>query len=417
MSNSLFNVRAYADNPNWEKMVAREQELYSSDGDIRSPFARDYTRILHSTAFRRLKHKTQVFFNIDNDHICTRMEHVGHVESVSYTIANQLGLNLELTKAIAFGHDLGHAPFGHRGEEVLTEIIQKNLGSAYSFWHEKNGLRFVDDLELLPNHSNELINLDLTYAVRDGIISHCGELDSKALFPREQYIDLKNDFTIKGQFQPYTWEGCVVKFADKIAYVGRDIEDAKLLGFISSDANDKLIKLAQKFVTNAINTTVIMHYLIIDACKNSSLDNGISLSKEGFEILSEVTDFNNEFIYRNERLNAFKDYAKHVLNSIFDTLLSTYESEGKFWTKISRMKKYYPTLMDSFGVWLTKYVNREIIDDSFAKSLSEDTTNCKNIKVYGSLNSKKIYIQAIIDFMSGMTDRFAVKMHEELIHY
>lgn len=141
------------------------------------------------------------------------------------------------------------------------------------------------------------------------------------------------------------------------------------------------------------------------------------MSKEGFEILSEVTNFNDEYIYRNERLDAFKDYAKHVLNSIFDTLLSTYESEGKFWTKISTMKKYYPTLMDSFGVWLTKYVNREIIDDCFAKSLSEDTTNCKNIKIYGKLDSKEMYIQAIIDFMSGMTDRFAVKMHEELIHY
>lgn len=104
---------------NWEQLTTRQSELYSRPDDIRSPFARDYTRILHSMAYRRLKHKTQVFFNIGNDHICTRMEHVSHVESVSSTIARRLGLNEELTKAISTGHDLGHAPFGHQGEAII----------------------------------------------------------------------------------------------------------------------------------------------------------------------------------------------------------------------------------------------------------------------------------------------------------
>lgn len=104
----------------WEKCTERMDNLYKKDNDVRSPFARDYTRILHSYAYRRLKHKTQVFFDINNEHICTRMEHVSHVDSVSSTIANKLGLNTELTKAIAIGHDLGHAPFGHQGEEVLN---------------------------------------------------------------------------------------------------------------------------------------------------------------------------------------------------------------------------------------------------------------------------------------------------------
>lgn len=103
------NVATVEENSNWNALVKREKALYSRPDDVRSPFARDYTRILHSLAYRRLKHKTQVFFNIDNDHICTRMEHVAHVESVSHTIAKCLGLNDELTKAIAIGHDLGHA--------------------------------------------------------------------------------------------------------------------------------------------------------------------------------------------------------------------------------------------------------------------------------------------------------------------
>ena len=106
---------AREDNPGWEKLISRQSELYSRRDDVRSPFARDYTRILHSMAYRRLKHKTQVFFNIDNDHICTRMEHVNHVDSVSSTIAKALGLNEELTRAISIGHDLGHAPLWSPG--------------------------------------------------------------------------------------------------------------------------------------------------------------------------------------------------------------------------------------------------------------------------------------------------------------
>lgn len=121
MSTKKFkNEAVTSKNKNWEKFVSRENSLYSRSDDVRSPFARDYTRILHSMAYRRLKHKTQVFFNIGNDHVCTRMEHVSHVESVSSTIARALGLNDELTKAISIGHDLGHAPFGHQGEKVIN---------------------------------------------------------------------------------------------------------------------------------------------------------------------------------------------------------------------------------------------------------------------------------------------------------
>ena len=111
---------AFPDNPNWEKLVSRREKIYERDNEIRNPFDRDHNRILHSYAYRRLKHKTQVFFNAaGNDHICTRIEHVSHVESVSGTIARALGLNEDLTKAIAMAHDLGHAPFGHEGEIIL----------------------------------------------------------------------------------------------------------------------------------------------------------------------------------------------------------------------------------------------------------------------------------------------------------
>lgn len=220
-------------NPGWEKLISRQIELYSRKDDVRSPFARDYTRILHSMAYRRLKHKTQVFFNIDNDHICTRMEHVSHVDSVSSTIAKALGLNEELTRAISIGHDLGHAPFGHQGEQVIRQLSEKYL--HHGFWHEENGLRFVDKIELLEDNYKVSKNLDLTYAVRDGIISHCGEVDQNGIFPRGLTIPIE-DFDSPGKYQAVTWEGCVVKMADKIAYVGRDIEDAVNLGFLGREA-------------------------------------------------------------------------------------------------------------------------------------------------------------------------------------
>ena len=171
------------ENDKWELAIKRCDDLYSRKDDIRGPFARDYTRVLHSLAYRRLKHKTQVFFNAaGNDHICTRIEHVQHVESVSNTIAKELGLNEELTRAIAIAHDLGHAPFGHQGEDVIKRLTQKYLEK--DFWHEQNGVYFVDDVELLEDNEKKFRNLDLTYAVRDGIISHCVELDENSIRPR-----------------------------------------------------------------------------------------------------------------------------------------------------------------------------------------------------------------------------------------
>ena len=219
--------------PRYEKLIERAEPLYDRDDDIRSPYDRDATRLLHCTAYRRLKHKTQVFPHVENDHICTRMEHVLHVDSVSHSIATYLGLDLSLTRAIAMGHDIGHAPFGHTGGEVLSEISQSALGKT--FWHEANGVYIADNLELLEDEYGIERNLNLTYAVRDGIISHCGEVDENGLRPRENCFDL-SEFRTVGQYPPATWEGCVVKVSDKIAYLGRDIEDAETLDILDETA-------------------------------------------------------------------------------------------------------------------------------------------------------------------------------------
>ncbi len=220
---TFSQVAAFPENPKWQNCISRLGKLSHRKYDIRSEFERDYNRILNCTAYSRLKHKTQVFFATNNDHVCTRMEHVNIVASIAKTIARALGLNVELVEAMAFGHDLGHAPFGHHGETIIAEIMkQENFPS--SFWHEKNSLRMVDYIETLPNSRGEHENLSLTYAVRDGIVCHCGEVDENYLKPREEFVDLES--MSKGQYMPYTYEGCVVKICDKLAYIGRDIEDA-----------------------------------------------------------------------------------------------------------------------------------------------------------------------------------------------
>lgn len=409
----MSKFKGYAttlENPNWNKLIQRQTDLYSRTDDIRSPFARDYTRILHSMAYRRLKHKTQVFFNINNDHICTRMEHVSHVESVSSTIAHSLGLNAELTKAISIGHDLGHAPFGHQGETVIKKLSQDYLNK--SFWHEQNGLRFVDKIELLEDNYKIQKNLNLTYAVRDGIISHCGEVDQNGIYPRDISIQIE-DFDSAGKYQAATWEGCVVKIADKIAYVGRDIEDAISLGFLDQAAQNQLLKMARANDVKAMNTTVIMHNMIIDICRNSSPESGICMSQQFSDQLNEIKAFNYKHIYGHNRLEPFKHYSELVITQIFNSLLSFYDSKYT-WNLLAEGKHFTPTLVSSFSTWLARYCDPSIIPSGELKTIS---LQCENEKIYQELQTREIYIQAIIDYISGMTDRFAIALFNELLEY
>lgn len=411
MANEPFSpYAATVANPNWELFTRREHPLYSREDDIRSPFERDYTRVLHSMAYRRLKHKTQVFFNIDNDHICTRMEHVSHVESVSSTIAKRLGLNPELTKAISIGHDLGHAPFGHQGEVVLREISNKYLGQ--DFWHEQNGLRFVDMLELLEDNYKNNKNLNLTYAVRDGIISHCGEVDQNGIKPRDISISIE-DIDAPGKYQAATWEGCVVKMADKIAYVGRDIEDAITLGILDQSDQHELLRMARVYDQGVLNTTVIMHNMIIDICRHSSPEAGIKLSEEFNQQLNEIKSFNYKRIYHHRRLQPYIHYSSLVINQLFDVLMSTYDGKHS-WDALAANRSFAPTLFSSFEQWLSKYCLASIVPTG---DLLEKALQCDNVKIYRELETQEIYAQAIIDFISGMTDRFAVTLFNELLQF
>ncbi len=398
MKNSFKNVCANENNPKWNNIISRDTPLYSRNNDIRSEFERDFTRIVHSNAYRRLKHKTQVFYSPQNDHICTRIEHVNHVESISYTIAHYLGLNEELTKAIAVGHDLGHSPFGHKGEKILNEICKSDLGS--SFWHEKNGLFFVDNIELLEDNEGYKQNLDLTYGVRDGIISHCGEIDENILKPRNEFIDLKS-YIYPNQFAPYTWEGCVVKIADKISYIGRDIGDAVTLGILDEHLDKPYDLLGH--TNGTINNTVIINNLIYDLCNNSSPEIGLCFSDNALDLMNKTKKFNYEYIYGSKILEPSDEYFVVVINRIYNTLKDAYDSENTF-NNLDKLIKFYPNLIKGFVDWF----------DNF--SVVRDRKDLKN-KVLFDINKSDDYYFAIVLYIAGMTDKFAIDTYNEIIGF
>ena len=397
MKNEFEKYATNENNPKWQNSIKREKEIYKRKNDIRSEFERDYNRILHCNAYRRMKHKTQVFFSPENDHICTRIEHVMHVESVSYTIAKYLGLNTELTKAIATGHDIGHSPFGHEGERILSQISERDIGEK--FWHERNGMEFVDKIELLEDINKNKQNLNLTYAVRDGIISHCGEIDENCLKPREENINL-NNYKVPNQYSPYTWEGCVVKISDKISYLGRDIEDAISLGILDEKLKD-LYKILQS--KEVINNTVIINHLIWDLCENSTQEKGLCFSDETFNLLKEIKDFNYKHIYTARKIKPAIRYFSIVLNEIYFTLKSTYDGKNTAY-KMRKLKKMYPEVVGNFQEWLENYWNQQRKND-----------NQNDIIV--NMDDEKSFSKAIIYYISGMTDNFAIDTYNKIIGF
>jgi dGTPase len=395
-------VQMNQNNPKWSKSIEREEKLYNpvfGTKTMRTEFDRDYTRLINCNAYKRLKHKTQVFFAPQNDHICTRIEHVNLVESISHTIANYLGLNLELTKAIAVAHDIGHAPFGHQGEFILSTISEREYKEK--FWHAKNGLHYVEDLELLKDYSDIKRNLNLTYAVRDGIIGHSGEPDKNGLKPRKEAIEL-SQFKRSGEFNPYTWEGCVVKIADNISYMGRDIEDAIQMNLLTEKEVAKFDELTEHV---KISNSNIINYLVVDLCENSSVETGLKFSEEALDTMYKIKKFNNENIYQHKVIKPTIRYFTVLINELFYALRNEYDGKNTI-KNLKKMRRYYPVLASEFSSWLSNY------------AITEDRDNkLYDNKIIYNLEKLENYNRAIVDYMSGMTDIYIVKIYNELINY
>ncbi len=304
--------------------------------EIRPPFFRDVDRIVHSKAYARYIDKSQVFFDINNANITHRSLHVHIVSRIARQIGRVLRLNTDLIEAISLGHDIGHAPFGHLGEDILNEI-SKNYKIG-SFTHNAQGIRWLSYLEK-RNPERPANGLNLTLQVLDGILCHDGEVNEQKLKPIKrngkswedhfkEYEDCFNENKIKRI--PMTYEAIVTRFSDTISYIGRDIEDAILLKLVS---RDQIPKYCKKILgdTNA----KIIDTLITDLL-NFSLDNDIiGYSDEIFQALKDLKTFNYENIYIRRDLEetsstrTYLDELKEKFFLIFERSLIDLE-EGNY---------------------------------------------------------------------------------------
>lgn len=397
---SFKNCAMDENNPNWAIAIKRYSPIEQKNNDIRTEFERDKNRIMHSEGFDRLRFKTQVFPVCENDMVSTRSTHVLQVSDIARNISKKLGLNEDLTETIAMGHDIGHSPFGHDGEKTLNTIAQKE--GLPPFWHEKNSLRMIDSILTLLNSKGQQNNLGLTYAVRDGIINHCGELDQNFIKPRKTPVDL---YSIQkaGEVEPYSWEGVVVKISDKIAYIGRDIEDATKLGILTKKNHQELNQILKKYLPDSdyqANNTSLISLFINDLVKNSSPQKGIGFSKPVFNLMNEIKKYNYENIYlKTSAKKINQSGCDKILTDIYNHYLSFYNGEAS----IEKLSKNSTNKYDAnFKDWLVKYSTNK-----------NRPVEYQNKTIY-NLNNPKDYKQAIIDYISGMTDKYAISTYESI---
>ena len=287
----------------------------------RQAFAVDGDRVLHSFAYTRYIDKTQVFYLVRNDHITHRVLHVQLVSKIARTIGRFLGLNEDLIEAIALGHDIGHPPFGHDGEKELDSLCHEH--GLPSFQHNIQSVTFLDRIE------KKGTGLNLTLQVLDGIMCHDGEIHNRTLNPHRQksFADFDREMELKVQepkteLVPMTLEGCVVRFADTIAYIGRDIEDAILLGLIKrSDIPEDC--------QNALGRTngSIVYRLVTDLITNGIENDSISFSEPISESLRLLKAFNYERIYLNPAIKKDLIKIQNCYRVLFESYLEHLERE------------------------------------------------------------------------------------------
>lgn len=289
---------------------SRGRRKAESQCATRTVFERDIGRIIYSLDFRRLRHKTQVFFNPRSDHVCTRMEHVIYVSYISRTIGKALRLNEDLIEAIALGHDLGHAPFGHSGEAELNAILRRE-GADFQFQHELHSLRVID---VLAEHRGKRQGLNLSFEVRDGIVSHCGEryLETELHAQRDkQEADLCPGAAKHAL--PASLEGCVVRIADRIAYLGRDIEDAARAGLMDFEDIPRQLKR----VLGSSNRDIVNN-LVTDIIQTSRGQDAIKLSPGPAQAMSELLQINSRRIYAAEKVRRYEFIARQIVDGLYE---------------------------------------------------------------------------------------------------
>lgn len=292
-----------------EEILRGHRQQFSLDGD----------RILHSLAYTRYVDKTQVFYLIKNDHITHRVLHVQLVSKIGRTIGRLLRLNEDLIEAIALGHDIGHSPFGHDGERFLSALCESHRIGA--FLHNVQSVRFLQDIERKGRGWN------LSLQVLDGILCHDGEQHLPRLEPNgsKSFETLRDEMCGKVEdpsleLRPMTLEGCVVRMADAVSYVGRDIEDAIRLGLISR----RDIPPDCRKVLGETNGTIV--YTLVEDLVTHSLDRPyLSFSEPVSEALARLKGFNEEQIYHNPRIKGQTHKVRLMFELLFEKYLTDLE--------------------------------------------------------------------------------------------
>ncbi len=345
--------------------------LHENKDDFRTPFFRDIDRIIYTLAFVRYSDKTQVFSFKENDHLTKRMIHIQYVAKIARTIGRALGLNEDLIEAASLGHDLGHTPFGHVGEAILNEISLENNEGYFN--HNVHSVRLLMYIE---NYGK---GLNITLQTLDAIMCHNGEFasqmyevkkKSKEEFLKEYESCYKDRSAIK-KLRPMTLEGAVVRISDLIAYLGRDIEDAKRMGLI--DFSDIPLSIKENLGTS---NREIVNTIVMDIINNSIGKDYIKLSDDVFKSIVELKKFNYENIYYKAYTEEEKDKLKLMLNTLFNKYMKDLENNN---------------------------VDSNIIK-SFLANMSDE---------YKNSNSNA---RIVIDYIAGMTDDYTLREYNNYLN-
>jgi len=336
------------------KNAVRRMDEKKIETGYRQAFSVDVDRILHSSAYARYIDKTQVFYLIKNDHITHRVLHVQLVSKIARTIGRFLGLNEDLIEAISLGHDIGHTPFGHDGERILSNICKKH-GIGY-FRHNVQSIQFLDRVERNGNGWN------LCLQTLDGILCHDGEIHDIKMKPEREktFEKLEKEVAAKKQnpdtlLIPMTLEGCVVRMTDTIGYIGRDIEDAIRLKMIK---RSDLPKESVKYLGDSNGT--IVYNLVTDMIENSFQNIYIAFSPEISAALKLLKKFNLTHIYMNPKIKKNLDTIKKLLEMLFEKYLNDLENEKHTSVIFTRFLK------DMSENYLNNYSKEEIVRDFIA---------------------------------------------------
>ena len=352
------------------------------ENSVRSPYQRDRDRIIHSSSFRRLKHKTQVFVNTEGDHYRTRLTHSMEVSQIARTLARSLGLNEDLCETLSLAHDLGHTPFGHAGEEVLNNCMKKFGG----FDHNIQTLRIVT---LLENKYYKFKGLNLTIETLDGLIKHNGPVYD---LTRHNSILKKNCFKNKIKFNLFSsLEAQVASISDDIAYNNHDLEDGLRANLFSIEKFSSI---------PTISRIIRNHFKNIKKFRREVIINQIVRELINVMVL-DVIETTKRNLKKNNPKTIKDIYNQENLIVDFSQKMRKTDKEIKFFLK----KNMY----NHKSVIFNTNKGKKIIEILF-KHLSNKTSTHISKRVL-NMSSKE---RAIADFIAGMTDRYAINLYKKL---